>query len=320
MHSVSALIPAYNGAAYLGETLQSILDQTYAPAEVIVVDDGSTDNTREVVARFGNRVRYHFTTNGGICSARNLAVSLATSPFLAFCDQDDLWRPDKLQQQMELHRGNPAMQFSFTNFVLVQNEVWASETEFQQAPGTDFYPYTLPGSNPVVIDTPFYDQILHFQPIRPSTFVVGRELIDKIGGFTASFGRNPSEDVEFSLRCVQHAPIGIVREPVVGIRKHTANYSGSDYRNLRGQKEIFEYALQHHTLNDHTRILLEEEIVLRRIDAAYYAFRLGEFSEVVSLLAPVPASRLDRKARLKLMMSRLPVPLARLAQAHLIGE
>lgn len=317
-NAVSALIPAYNGAQYIAETLDSILTQSYPVAEVIVVDDGSTDNTREVVASFGDHVRYHSTSNGGVCRARNIAASLASSPYLTFSDQDDLWRTDKLEQQMSLHEKFPGMDYSFTNFVLVQDGIWAEKTEFDHAPDRSFPPYSLPGTEPVVIDTPFYNQILAFQPIRPSTVLISTRLFQQIGCFTESLGKNPSEDVEFTLRCLQHPPIGIVREPVVGIRKHTGNYSGSDYRNMLGQKEIFEYALQHHTIDEQTRTMLLHEIELRRLGAAYYAFRQGEFNEVVSLLQPIHPAKLDAKLRMKLLISRLPVPLARTAQKLLL--
>ena len=310
---VSVLIPTYNGARYLGETLHSVLNQSYAPAEVIIVDDGATDNTRDVVAGFGDRVRYCYTENGGICRARNLAASLATGDFLAFCDHDDLWRSDKLEQQMRLHSARPDVQYSFTNFALVEDGVWAQMTEFDHAPDRSFPPYSLPGTDPVVLDTPFADKILSFQPIRPSTILLSTPFFHRIGGFRNELGKNPSEDVEFALRCLQHPPIGIVREPVVGIRKHGGNYSGSDLRNLIGQKEIFEYVLEHHKPSNDMRVLLEEEIVQRRLEASYHAFHQGRFSEFIALLAPIERSRLNGKVKLKLLLAKCP-GLARVAQ------
>ena len=150
--------------------------------------------------------------------------------------------------------------------------------------------------------------------------MIAAKLFQQIGRFTEGFGRNPSEDVEFTLRCVQHPPIGIVREPVVGIRVHGENSSTSDYRNLVGQMEVLEYALKHHEIEDWTRELLRKEVKQRRLGAAYYAFRQGEFPRVVSLIGQIPAAQMDRKSRLKLLIARMPPPLAKLAQKALLRD
>ena len=317
--SVSVLIPAYNGGPYLPETLDSILSQTCPPAEVIVLDDGSTDNTREVVSGLAPRVAYHHQPNGGICRARNAAASFATSPLLAFCDQDDLWRPDKLAQQMELHARNPTLRYSFTNFSLVTEGTWAERTKLDDAPA-DFFTAALPkGTEPLVYQPSLYDSLLRFQPIWPSTIVLSRQLFTELQGFREEFGKNPSEDLEFTLRCVQEGNIGIVREPVVGVRRHTANYSGNVDRNTLGQLEILDYALRHHTLSDATRALIYDQMNLRRVEASYGAFHRGDFAQVKSLLTEVPARYLDAKTRLKLLIARLPAPLATPMQKLLVG-
>src|ERR1700712_934622 len=95
--SVSVLIPTYNRADLIASTIDSILAQTRLPHEIIVVDDGSTDNTKEVVAAYGSKVKYHFAANSGSPRARNIAASFATGDYYAFCDSDDLWREDKLE-------------------------------------------------------------------------------------------------------------------------------------------------------------------------------------------------------------------------------
>src|SRR5919205_4589183 len=98
---IIVIIPVYNGESYVAEAIESILDQTYRPAEVIVVDDGSTDNTAEVVKRFGDVVQYHHQPNRGAGAARNRGVELSHGEFLAFLDADDLWHKDKLAHQIQ---------------------------------------------------------------------------------------------------------------------------------------------------------------------------------------------------------------------------
>jgi len=109
---VSVIIPVYNGERYLAQTIESALAQTYQPIEIIVIDDGSTDGSAEVVKRFPS-VRYQFQTNRGIGGARNRGVELATGDFLAFLDGDDLWSPSKLTRQMDTFEAEPALDMVF---------------------------------------------------------------------------------------------------------------------------------------------------------------------------------------------------------------
>lgn len=98
--TVSVIIPAFNAEKYIDETLQSVLAQTSPPSEIIVVDDGSTDGTREAVSKFDG-VRYVYQQNAGVAKALNLGCQLATSHHIAFVSADDVWQPDKLQRQRE---------------------------------------------------------------------------------------------------------------------------------------------------------------------------------------------------------------------------
>ena len=90
---VSVVIPAYNNAEYTIETVDSILQQTHREFEIIVVDDGSTDGTREALKKYGNAIQYVYKENGGACSAMNLGISMATGDYIACLDCDDLWLP-----------------------------------------------------------------------------------------------------------------------------------------------------------------------------------------------------------------------------------
>ncbi|HEY5957340.1 MAG TPA: glycosyltransferase family A protein, partial [Polyangiaceae bacterium] len=103
MPKVTAVIPTYNRREYVQEAIDSIIAQTFRDYEIIVVDDGSTDGTREALpARYGERIRYLWQTNQGESAARNHALSLAMGQYIAFLDSDDLWLPDKLTKQVAL--------------------------------------------------------------------------------------------------------------------------------------------------------------------------------------------------------------------------
>jgi glycosyltransferase involved in cell wall biosynthesis len=100
--SVSVIIPCYNSARYLAEAIQSVLDQTYTDFEIIIVNDGSTDETEAVVKGFSDqRIRYVYQANKGLAGARNAGLRLAQGEFLAFLDADDLFLPEKLNEQID---------------------------------------------------------------------------------------------------------------------------------------------------------------------------------------------------------------------------
>ena len=99
---VSVVVPAYNGEAYIAETLSNILAQTHRPREVIVINDGSTDRTAEVVGKFGGALKLISTPNNGVQAARDLGSESAQGTWIALCDQDDLWDADYLEMQSRL--------------------------------------------------------------------------------------------------------------------------------------------------------------------------------------------------------------------------
>jgi glycosyltransferase involved in cell wall biosynthesis len=107
---ISVIIPAYNAERFLAETLESVLAQDYAPFEVIVVNDGSTDRTAAVAAGFGGRVRAVYQPNGGLAAARNLGLRAARGELIGFCDADDCWTADKLRIQSALLREHPEVE------------------------------------------------------------------------------------------------------------------------------------------------------------------------------------------------------------------
>jgi glycosyltransferase involved in cell wall biosynthesis len=108
---VSVIIPVYNRDRYLAEAIESIFAQTYPAIELIVVDDGSTDRSAEIAQSYP--VIYHFQPNGGIGSARNTGIALATGEFLAFLDSDDIWVTDKLAKQMAAFESDPILEAVF---------------------------------------------------------------------------------------------------------------------------------------------------------------------------------------------------------------
>ena len=119
---ISVIIPVYNYARYLGEAVESVLRQTYQRFEVIVVDDGSTDQSGEVARSFAERgVRYCRQVHSGIGPARNKGVELAQGEFLAFLDADDRWPLEKLERQLRAFESDPALEMVFGQALQLQN-------------------------------------------------------------------------------------------------------------------------------------------------------------------------------------------------------
>jgi glycosyltransferase involved in cell wall biosynthesis len=109
---VSVIVPVYNGESFLAEAVDSIQQQSYQPLEIIIVDDGSTDSTKQLATAFGESVRYVYQTNSGPAAARNTGIGLARGVFIAFLDSDDLWSEDKLNLQLALLAENPSVEIA----------------------------------------------------------------------------------------------------------------------------------------------------------------------------------------------------------------
>ena len=110
---VSVIIPVYNCKQYLAESIESVLSQTYHPVEIIVVNDGSTDESEDIAKKYTSRLRYSYQQHSGQAVARNKGIKLARGNFLAFLDADDLWLKDKLNNQMTTFDANPELDMVF---------------------------------------------------------------------------------------------------------------------------------------------------------------------------------------------------------------
>src|SRR5579864_8740685 len=113
---VSVVIPAYNAARFLGDAIQSVLNQTYSNFEVVVVNDGSTDDTESVVRSFGDRLFYVKQANKGVSAARNEGIKRARGQYVAFLDSDDVWLPTKLAEQIPFLEQNPEVGLVYSDW------------------------------------------------------------------------------------------------------------------------------------------------------------------------------------------------------------
>jgi len=317
---ISVIVPTYNRARLIGETLDSILRQTLPPSEVIVVDDGSTDDTESAVAAYGTAVRYHRIENSGPSRARNVGVSLATQPWIALCDSDDLWLPSKLERQMRIHTGFPDVDYSFTDFTIVESGTWLPGSKFDEA-DPNYWPTPSRRLGPTiwVYDTPLLDRVLEFQPIFVSTLVLTRDRYRGLDGYDENFSRALAEDLEFTLRNAMRPPIGVLAEPLVGIRRHPGNNSSYFLGVLLGEIKILEYALATHSDVAPFRPLLEDQIEWRRSLAVDQAFAAGKLEVVRELATGLGTRHANWRVQTKIKIAHLPPPLARMARRILVA-
>ena len=144
---VSCIIPVFNGARYLRETLDSVVRQTHPPAEIIVVDDGSTDDSVAVARQFGSRVTVISQANAGHAAARNRGIAAARGEFVAFVDADDLWTDEKIERQLARFAARPELGASFAH---LQN-FWSPEVAEAERSGGDDVTRPVPGYSSVTM-------------------------------------------------------------------------------------------------------------------------------------------------------------------------
>src|SRR5687768_15327266 len=145
---VSVIIPVYNYDRYLAESIESVLSQTCKQLEVIVVDDGSTDQSGEVARSFAAKgVRYCHQVHAGIGPTRNKGVELAQGDYLAFLDADDRWPQEKLERQLRAFNIDPTLEMVFGQAVQLQNgPAWESGVKDKQRPVAGMVPGMVPGT------------------------------------------------------------------------------------------------------------------------------------------------------------------------------
>lgn len=224
---VSVVIPAYNVAAHIGEAIDSVLAQDYAPVEIIVVDDGSKDDTAEVVSSRFPQVTLIRKANGGAATARNAGIRQAQGEFIAFLDADDIWLPGKLKAQVAYFRAHPDVAMNCTGF-----SQWVSDDKGVFPDPLSVIPDQA-GVASDAIDRELSGWVYHKLLLRSfvwtTTVMMRRALIDKIGLYDESF--RLGQDYEYFLRASRETEIHRLSRAYALYRQHpgSATARGLDY-------------------------------------------------------------------------------------------
>lgn len=250
---VSVIIPTYNRARLVAESVRSVLDQSYRDLEVIVVDDGSTDGTAGELARlFGGRIRVCVQPNGGNAAARNRGLAEARGELLAFNDSDDLWLPGKLERQVAYLDAHPEVDLVCGNGI-------------DPARGEGRRGLVIPYARGRRLEArgPSLRDMIERSFSRTPTLVARRRLFERVGPFDAAF--RACVDSEFMSRALLAAKVAFINEPLFVLGRHESHVGG-DLEN-RSRHDIM--ALEK-LVRAHPEAV---EIVGRRVWTARLAYR-----------------------------------------------
>lgn len=199
---ISVIIPTYNREKTIDRAVDSVLKQTYSNLEVIVVDDGSSDRTEEIVKGISDpRVRfYKLPQNGGAGHARNEGVKLAGGDLIAFHDSDDVWRPEKLQRQMAYWQEHPEFSMVYCGYLC-----YMENGKTKQVPGEEMEE----------LEGDIFIPLLRRNTIGAPTILIKKNSFCECGGFDITL--KSLEDWEFALRFAKQNKIGYVGELLVDV-------------------------------------------------------------------------------------------------------
>lgn len=214
---VSAVIPAYNGERFLRQAIDSALAQTYPNFEVIVIDDGSTDSTPEILSQYGRNIRVLRQENAGQAAARNLGISRSAGQWIAFLDQDDLWDPCKIETQLSMAQDADALICSDARVIDGAGAVLRARMAPEKAPPSPTL-RDLIGSNTVIA----------------VTVLVRRDVVEAVGGFD-SLNRLGTEDFQLWLRlAARGCKFRFLKQVLASYRWHGDNISSNRARMATG--------------------------------------------------------------------------------------
>lgn len=201
MPAISVIIPAYNRANYVTKAIDSVLAQTYTDYEIIVVDDGSTDNTKDVLQPYMDRINYIYQENRGVSAARNTGIQVASGNWMAFLDSDDIWLPEKLSIQME-YINRVGAKVCFTNVVHVGIR---NNTNRSKQNGEEVFkePFDL------ILQDSF---VLYVQSL-----LIEKKLLQKLGGYDERL--KVAEDTRLIYNLAFETPFAYIHMPLVHINR-----------------------------------------------------------------------------------------------------
>lgn len=249
MPKVSVIIPFYNGKEFIAQAVNSVLRQTYTSYEIIVVDDGSTDDSKKALEQFDGKIRYFYQQNQGISNARNKAVKEAKGEYIALLDQDDIWYPRRLEKQVKVMDENSdiSIVYSDCHYINEKNEILSQAFEVQKARSGRIFKDLI---------------IKNFIPIP--TVLLRKRAVDEVGLFDKRYSF--AEEYYLFLRIARIYHVSYIDEPLAGYRIHGKNLSKNTEKSLKEDIMLKEEIIKNYP-NDTAPVLSRIE---REIAELYY--------------------------------------------------
>lgn len=279
---VAVVIPAYNAQASIDAALDSVNRQTVRPAEVIVVDDGSTDGTAHVATQAGARVLRQ--RNLGPSAARNAGVAAARAPWIAFLDADDRWATDKLEAQWAAISRWPDLGFCITDYTVVQSGGAIVKGPLRRDPEYQTIGRTEIAGDAVRFEgSSFLRALIRSMFVRQSSAVVNREIFLRSGGYDARY--RLAEDYDLFIRLAGLAPAAAVERSLVEYRRYADSLSADRLAEIWSIDALWECILEtpeRYPVGITKHVAAQRAAILRK--GARIAMRLGRFSEAEPFL------------------------------------
>jgi glycosyltransferase involved in cell wall biosynthesis len=236
MPRVSVTIPTYNCARFLGQSIATVLSQTYTDHEIIVVDDGSTDDTRQVLAQFNDKIRYFYQPNGGLSSARNLALAQVRGEFIAYLDADDLWYPHRLEVEVAFLDAHPECGLVHSDVTVIDEGDHVLHRRFNAETRREW------PEGDCVLD------LLRRCHIQVPTVLERRACVERVGTFDRRL-KTAQDYLHWIRIAMEGMAIGYVAEPLAMYRRTPSSLSSSPRRLFEDLVIIFEELLADRSLS-----------------------------------------------------------------------
>ncbi|MCA9109958.1 MAG: glycosyltransferase family 2 protein [Planctomycetaceae bacterium] len=305
---VSTVIPTFNRAAYLGRAIDSVLSQTYPYVEVIVVDDGSTDNTAELMQKeYGDdeRVRYLHQTNQGVSVARNTGMNAAKGEFVALLDSDDVWYPRKLELQVGVFNALPDVGMVWTDMEAISADGRSTDSRYLRKMYnaykwyrednlftesyllTDLLSQTDESIEGVsVYAGDIYSQMIMGNLVHTSTVLMRRERMKAVGLFDPKL-RWAGEDYDFHLRTCREGPVALLDLPTIQYQRELEDQITQPHNALNFANAYLE-TITRMLKQDRDRITLPSSMISAAFSEAYAWIGEAELDS-----GDMPAARRD---------------------------
>lgn len=306
---VSVVIPAYNAARFLQEAVESVRKQTSLVHEVIIVDDGSTDDTAQVVVSLGQDIKYVRQQNAGPSAARNRGIAMASAPFVAFLDADDVWTENKISEQMAVLQANPAIGLVASDMAEIDMAGEIIRPSVLAAHGLLSFFQALNG-------TPVLQAVRRLAEknfIPTGTVIAKKNLLVELGGFQPDI--RYGEDLELWARIAARAPIACLPRVHMLRRQHGANATQATAPMLRDLVKVMQHLRAACGAELRAQGADPDAFVARALfDLGYWNFTSDEFKTSRIAFDQSLSAKFSLRTVVYAAVSRLPASLIRKAR------